>query len=139
MVRTKRSERIGRNPKAPRVQLYCGEAWFDVYDPPNKTLPADELNSLVVLAQLAIYHYNVNQGTNYENVKVLRAERLRSCYHKYNIVFEASLLHDNNAVEIFKAEVVNSNPGCRTMKWVEIKSVKINSLQSSDESDDQVF
>ena len=61
MVRTKRSERIGRNPKAPRVQLYCGEAWFDVYDPPNKTLPADELNSLVILAQLAIYHYNVNQ------------------------------------------------------------------------------
>lgn len=78
------------------------------------------------------------QGTNYENVKVLQAER-RSCYYKYNIVFEASLLHDNSAVEIFKAEVVTSNPGCRTMKSVEIKSVKINSLQSSDESDDQVF
>lgn len=75
---------------------------YTYYDPPAKTLPANDLNSLVCLAQLAIYNYNMKQGTNYDNVKVLRTTTTGVAGIIYNITFEASLSIDHNAVETFQ-------------------------------------
>lgn len=59
------------------------------------------------------------QDTNYENVEVLKSKQ---CFRGYDITFEASLLDDNDAVEIFEAKVAQSSIWSTPIK---IESVRI--------------
>lgn len=93
------------------------------FDPPARILRAKELSSLVRLAQLAIYYYNMKEGTNYDNVRVLRTTTSVVSGIIYNITFEASLSMDNNAVETFQTKIYETIPW--NTQWIEIYFVRV--------------
>ncbi|KAL6558281.1 hypothetical protein OROMI_018631 [Orobanche minor] len=85
---------VGHYPKMVEAGIHG--TWISkYYDIDNKPIPASSLTELHHLSELALCFYNMKEGTEFYNVKVLRAMTYSCGSTVYNMTFKA-FLSDNH-------------------------------------------